>query len=99
MQMVLSGRKRLMRKIAAAALAIIALHLNTAFAQEWPTRPVAMVVPFPAGGPVDLVARLLSQRLTDALGQPVIVENIGGAGGMSGAARVAKSSPDGSMFV
>jgi tripartite-type tricarboxylate transporter receptor subunit TctC len=88
-----------MRKIAAAALAIIALHLNTAFAQEWPTRPVAMVVPFPAGGPVDLVARLLSQRLTESLGQPVIVENIGGAGGMSGAARVAKSPPDGSTFV
>jgi len=88
-----------MRKIAAAALAIIALHLNTAFAQEWPTRPVTMVVPFPAGGPVDLVARLLSQRLTESLGQPVIVENIGGAGGMSGAARVAKSPPDGSMFV
>jgi tripartite-type tricarboxylate transporter receptor subunit TctC len=58
-----------------------------------------MVVPFPAGGPVDLVARLLSQRLTDSLGQPVIVENIGGAGGMSGTARVAKSPPDGSMFV
>jgi len=88
-----------MRKIAAAALAIIALHLNTAFAQEWPTRPVTMVVPFPAGGPVDLVARLLSQRLTESLGQPVIVENIGGAGGMSGAARVAKSPADGSTFV
>lgn len=58
-----------------------------------------MIVPFPAGGPVDLVARLLSQRLTELLGQPVIVENIGGAGGMTGAARVAKSPPDGSMFV
>jgi tripartite-type tricarboxylate transporter receptor subunit TctC len=86
------------RTIAAAALAIVAL-LNTAFAQDWPTRPITMVVPFPAGGPVDLVARLLSQRLTESLGQPVIVENIGGAGGMSGAARVAKSPPDGSMFV
>jgi tripartite-type tricarboxylate transporter receptor subunit TctC len=87
-----------MARTIGAALAIVAL-LNTAFAQDWPTRPITMVVPFPAGGPVDLVARLLSQRLTESLGQPVIVENIGGAGGMSGAARVAKSPPDGSMFV
>jgi tripartite-type tricarboxylate transporter receptor subunit TctC len=83
----------------AAALGLILAGAASASAQEWPTRPVTMVVPFPAGGPVDLVARLLSQRLTDSLGQPMIVENIGGAGGMSGAARVAKSPPDGSMFV
>ena len=85
--------------IFAAALGLMLTCAIPARAQEWPTRPVTMVVPFPAGGPVDLVARLLSQRLTDSLGQPVIVENIGGAGGMSGAARVAKSPPDGSMFV
>jgi tripartite-type tricarboxylate transporter receptor subunit TctC len=88
-----------MRAIAAATLALIALHAGSAQAQEWPTRPVTMVVPFPAGGPVDLVARIFAQRLTDMLGQPFIIENIGGAGGMSGAARVAKSPPDGSMFV
>jgi tripartite-type tricarboxylate transporter receptor subunit TctC len=88
-----------MKAIVAAALGLILGGAGPARAQDWPTRPVTMVVPFPAGGPVDLVARLLSQRLTESLGQPVIVENIGGAGGMSGAARVAKSPPDGSMFV
>jgi tripartite-type tricarboxylate transporter receptor subunit TctC len=88
-----------MKTIVAAALGLILAAAAPARAQDWPTRPVTMVVPFPAGGPVDLVARLLSQRLTESLGQPVIVENIGGAGGMSGAARVAKSPPDGSMFV
>jgi tripartite-type tricarboxylate transporter receptor subunit TctC len=70
-----------------------------ASAQDWPTRPITMVVPFPAGGPVDLVARMLSQRLSDELGQQVIVENIGGAGGMNGAARVARAAPDGYSFV
>src|SRR5215212_10751949 len=87
------------KAIFAAALGLVLTCAAPARTQDWPTRPVTMVVPFPAGGPVDLVARLLSQRLTDSLGQPVIVENIGGAGGMSGAARVAKSPPDGSMFV
>src|SRR3954466_15221142 len=85
--------------IFAAALGLMLTCAIPARAQEWPTRPVTMVVPFPAGGPVDLVARLLSQRLTESLGQPVIVENMGGAGGMTGAARVAKSPLDGSMFV
>ena len=91
-----------MKLVVAAALALPpgrAGFRTRCHARAWPTRPVTMMVPFPAGGPVDLVARLLSQRLTELLGQPVIVENIGGAGGMTGAARVAKSPPDGSMFV
>ncbi len=68
-------------------------------AQEWPTRPITMVVPFPAGGPIDFIGRLMAQKLSESLGQQVIIENIGGAGGMNGAARVAKSTPDGSMFL
>jgi tripartite-type tricarboxylate transporter receptor subunit TctC len=64
-------------------------------AQDWPVRPVNLVVPFAAGGPVDTIARILAARLGDLLGQQVIVENIGGAGGMTGAARVAKAPPDG----
>jgi tripartite-type tricarboxylate transporter receptor subunit TctC len=80
--------------------ALIALLVGgPATAQEWPTRPITMVVPFPAGGPIDFIGRLMGQRLSERLGQQVIVENIGGAGGMSGAARVAKSPPDGSMFL
>jgi tripartite-type tricarboxylate transporter receptor subunit TctC len=69
------------------------------YAQDWPTRPVTMVVPFAAGGPIDFVARMIGPRLSEALGQQVVVENIGGAGGMTGANRVAKSPPDGSMFL
>jgi tripartite-type tricarboxylate transporter receptor subunit TctC len=80
--------------------ALIALVIGgPAAAQDWPTRPIAMVVPFPAGGPIDFIGRLMAQRLSERLGQQVIVENVGGAGGMNGAARVAKSTPDGSMFL
>jgi tripartite-type tricarboxylate transporter receptor subunit TctC len=67
--------------------------------QDWPTRPVTMVVPLPAGGLVDVVGRLYASRLSEQLGKPVIVENIGGAGGMTGAARVAKAAPDGYQFL
>ena len=68
-------------------------------APDWPARPVTMVVPLAAGGLVDVVGRLLASRLSELLGQPVIVENVGGAGGMTGAARVAKASPNGYQFV
>jgi tripartite-type tricarboxylate transporter receptor subunit TctC len=83
-------------------LAIVALLLpgaGRADAQVWPTRPVTMVVPFAAGGAVDVMGRILAGPMSEALGQQVIVENIGGAGGMTGAARVAKSPPDGYEFV
>ena len=72
---------------------------SSAAAQDWPTRPVTLVVPFPAGGPIDFIGRLMAQKLTEQLHQQVIVENIGGAGGMNGASRVANSKPDGSMFL
>jgi tripartite-type tricarboxylate transporter receptor subunit TctC len=61
----------------------------------WPTRPVTMVVPFAAGGPTDVVGRIVAQRLGEILGQQFIVENVGGAGGMVGAQRVAQASADG----
>jgi tripartite-type tricarboxylate transporter receptor subunit TctC len=78
----------------------IALALTTqAHGQEWPTRPVTMVVPFAAGGPVDTVGRVQAARLSEVLGQQVIVENIGGAGGMTGSHRVAKARPDGYTFL
>jgi tripartite-type tricarboxylate transporter receptor subunit TctC len=70
-----------------------------AAAQSWPTRPITMVVPLAAGGAGDVLARILASRLSELLGQQVIVENVGGAGGMMGASRVAKAAPDGYQFV
>ena len=89
---------RLFRKLA-IALAAILLCLAPAVAQEWPNRPVTLVVPFAAGGPIDTIGRILSTRLAELLGQQVIVENVGGAGGMTGTARVAKATPDGYQVV
>src|SRR6516225_5258172 len=70
-----------------------------AAAQSWPSRPLTMVVPFGAGGATDVMARALAPRLSELLGQQVIVENVTGAGGMTGVARVAKAAPDGYQFV
>ena len=64
-------------------------------AQTWPARPVTMIVPFAAGGPVDTLGRIMGLRLGELLGQQIIIENVGGAGGMTGAARVAKAPADG----
>jgi tripartite-type tricarboxylate transporter receptor subunit TctC len=80
-----------------AAIAAIALLLTplAASAQDWPTRAVTVVVPYAAGGPIDTLARILAARLSEILGQQVVVENIPGAGGMTGSSRVAKAAPDG----
>jgi len=72
---------------------------HVAGAQSWPTRPLTMVVPFAAGSASDTLGRILAARLSEILGQQVIIENIGGAGGMTGVARVAKAPPDGYQFV
>jgi tripartite-type tricarboxylate transporter receptor subunit TctC len=72
--------------LAAAAL----LCPMPAAAQDWPVRPVTLVVPFAAGGPIDSIGRILAASLSALLGQQMIVENVGGAGGMTGTARVAK---------
>jgi tripartite-type tricarboxylate transporter receptor subunit TctC len=64
-------------------------------AQSWPTRPINLVVPYAAGGPVDTISRILAARMSETLGQQIIIENVGGAGGMTGSARAAKAPPDG----
>ncbi len=87
-----------MRLIIVALAGMFALAAST-HAQEWPTRPITMVVPFGAGGAVDSMARIIAPRLSQILGQQVVIENIGGAGGMAGAARIAKASPDGYAFI
>jgi tripartite-type tricarboxylate transporter receptor subunit TctC len=87
-------------RIASRWLAVaISGFVLPAQAQDWPTRPVTMVIPFAAGGAPDLLGRILAPRLAEYLGQSVIVENAGGAGGMTGAARVAKAPPDGYQLV
>jgi tripartite-type tricarboxylate transporter receptor subunit TctC len=89
-----------MWKAATAILAAASLVFATGVkAEDWPTRPVTMINPFAAGGPNDVVARLFAQRMGEILGQPVVLENIGGAGGMNGADRVAKAAPDGYTFL
>jgi tripartite-type tricarboxylate transporter receptor subunit TctC len=89
-----------MSRIRTALLVAACLGLTSAAqAADWPTRPVTMINPFAPGGPNDVVARLMAQRMGEILGQPVIIENVGGAGGMNGASRVAKAEPDGYTFL
>jgi tripartite-type tricarboxylate transporter receptor subunit TctC len=79
-----------------ACVLVAALSLSAAaFAEDWPSRPITLVVPFAAGGGVDVSARIQAQGMSERLGQPIIVDNMGGAAGMTGALHVAKSDPDG----
>src|SRR6478736_1578554 len=70
---------------------------SAAFAQNFPTKPVTVVVPFSAGGPTDTIARIMAERMTKSLGQTVLVEDITGAGGNIGVGRVVRAAPDGYM--
>jgi putative tricarboxylic transport membrane protein len=83
--------RRLLISISLAWLAFA----GAAFAQIWPARPIALIVPFAPGGGVDTSARIQAQKMSEMLGQPIIVENIGAAAGTVGSARVAKAEPDG----
>jgi tripartite-type tricarboxylate transporter receptor subunit TctC len=94
-----------MSRPALAIGAIVTALVQNAFvpaptvAQDWPTRPLTMVVPYAAGGATDVIGRVFSSHLSEILRQQVIIENIGGAGGVIGAQRVAKATPDGYQFV
>jgi tripartite-type tricarboxylate transporter receptor subunit TctC len=84
-----------MRKVLLAiALTIIAL-LSPARAENFPARPITLIVPFPPGGSTDVAARIMADKMGASLGQPVIVENVGGAGGSIGVGRLARATPDG----
>ena len=72
---------------------------SQANAQKFPDRSMIMVIPFAAGGPTDILGRVVAGRMSEVLGQQVVVENVTGAGGMTGSARVARSDPDGYQFV
>jgi tripartite-type tricarboxylate transporter receptor subunit TctC len=77
------------------AVAAASVCIASASAQVYPARPITMIVPFPAGGATDTIARIMNERLKAALGQPVIIENVGGAGGSIGVGRVVRAAPDG----
>ena len=82
-----------------AAVAALVVATASAGAQDWPTRPITMVVPFAAGGAFDVTARVMSPRLSEILHQQVIVENVGAAAGIVGTNRVARAAPDGDTFL
>ncbi len=88
-----------MRTPFAAILIGTLLGANAAIAQPYPSRPITIVVPFPPGGVTDTVGRVMADRMKDALGQSVVVENMSGAGGTIGSARVARAAPDGYTLV
>ena len=81
--------------IAALTLAMLLQAVSGAMAQVYPARPITLIVPFPAGGPSDVVGRILASAMRSSLGQPIVVEDIGGAGGTIGMGRVAHADPDG----
>jgi len=87
-----------LRSIAVLAAAAL-IFASPVQAEVFPTRPMIMVIPFAAGGPTDILGRLVAARMSELLGQQVIVENVNGAGGMTGSARVANATPDGYEFV
>ena len=93
-----SPQRRITLGLACAALALAA-GPYAAHAQEWPSRPVRIVVPYPAGGAVDIVTRALADKLAAQWGQPVVIENKAGAGGLIGSDAVSKSAPDGYTLV
>jgi tripartite-type tricarboxylate transporter receptor subunit TctC len=84
-----------MRLRLGAGLAALVMSATTVAAQDWPQRPVSMVVAAAAGGPIDVFGRVMAERMGQLLGQSVVVENVPGAGGMVGGQRVAKADPDG----
>ena len=84
--------------IHAAVLAVLLGLTGPAVAEDFPSRSMVMIIPFAAGGPTDVLGRIIAQRMGEVLGQTIVVENVGGAGGMAGSKRVADARPDGYTF-
>ena len=84
-----------MRKLGLALAFAMLAGIAGAAAQTYPSRPITLIVPFPAGGSTDAVGRVVAERMRASLGQPIVIENVGGAGGSIGVGRVARAAPDG----
>ena len=89
----------MINKLSAAIVGALVALTAGASAQNYPTRPVTMVIPFAAGGPTDVLGRVVGARMSEILGQQVVIENVGGGGGQTGSRRVADSKPDGYTMV
>lgn len=87
------NRRKVLATLLAAGTAMAGA--GVAIAQEYPTKPITVIVPFAAGGPTDVVARLIGEHMSRTLGQQLVIENVGGAGGSTGMTRVAQAPPDG----
>jgi len=96
--MLKSGMSRVLTTIAGTC-GILLVSTSVTLAQTYPARPMTMIIPFAAGGPTDVLGRVMAQRMSEILGQQIVVENVGGAGGMTGSKRVADAAPDGYSFV
>ena len=90
---------KFVRALAAAFLAACLMAGTAATSQTYPNRPITFIVPFPPGGATDTIARVIQDAMAKSLGQPVIIENVSGAGGMIAAARAARAKPDGYTFL
>src|SRR6476659_1783325 len=89
----------MLKKILGAALLGLIATTLSAGAQNYPERPIALVIPFAAGGPTDVLGRVIGARMSEILGQQVVIENVTGAGGQTGSQSVADSAPDGYNFL
>ena len=88
-----------MKRALVGVALVLLTAIGVAVAQDYPTRPITMIIPFAAGGPTDVLGRVVGARMGELLGQQIVVENVGGAGGMTGSARVANAAPDGYSMV
>jgi tripartite-type tricarboxylate transporter receptor subunit TctC len=88
----------MLRTVLRSAIVAMVAFGGTATAQNFPSRPITMIIPFAAGGPTDVLGRVVGARMGEILGQQMVIENVGGAGGMTGSKRVSDAAPDGHMI-
>src|SRR6187401_1472389 len=88
-----------MNRLFSLTLVLLAASIATGWAQTYPSRPITSIVPYAAGGPTDIITRVTAEHMRTTLGQPIIVENVVGAGGSIGVGRVARAAPDGYTII